>query len=886
MSSTTESTVEIALAASHRRQPLGIPAHRGVMLSWSISGEFALDRARGVDVRVGETAEKLDDDPVWSVSGVQSSSVRYGGLELRSRDVRYWQVTAYAVDGTAFRSEVARFEVGLEDESDWSATWVSAPLLEFRRETWDPAPLLRQRFELDALPTAARLYATALGIYRLWINGVPITHDALFRPGWTDYRYRVLHQTFDVASALRLGENVVAVELAKGWYAGRLGLQREPAFYGEQPALRLQLEADGAVVAATDAQWRYSYGAIVATDMLVGETQDLRQAQPGWDAPGFDDLAWRNVTERADLDVAVTPQPHDPVTTYREIEGTLVRAHARGPAVYDFGQNMVGWTRVRSRTLPKADVIVRHGEILTPDDLVWRDNLRGAFQEDRYTTGDDAMHVLEPRHTLHGFRFAEVWGIAPKEPYLALEVPDDVRVTAIAVGGGQRAVGSFECSDAALTSVASLVEWTVRDNFIEVITDCPQRDERLGWLGDAGVIAQSAAYHFDIAAFVAKFTRDAADSQTEDGAILSYVPPVPPGTFREGAPGWADGYVRLVHLAAQRYGDLATAEEHYDHIARYLKWVDDANPSGIRTERVGADFSDWLSLPEDPNEPPHPGYAYTGARSTSSKRVVATAHTIRSLDQFADIARRLGRHEDAARYSARADEVRAAYAAAFVDARGRIEGDTQTVYAQAIGYDVLRGDLRARAVARLAEKVRELGHVTTGIHGVEHIIPALARNGHADLAAGLLLREEMPSWKHMVAMGATTVWEKWDGIAADGTMSTAEMNSFNHCALGAVGEFLFESVAGLDAREAVRDGVLTVAPLYLDGLDWARARHESAAGPVESSWQRDGGAVAHEIAVPPSMVARYAAPVGYRLSGGGVAAEFAGGRHIVRLEPV
>ncbi len=877
------SSVSVEVTSAFRERPLGIPAARGIMLSWALGGVGELDVARGATVAVGRTPEAAADPTSadWVIEGVRGTSVRYAGPVLASRESRFWTATVWTSDGLAVRSRPGRFEVGLESQEDWSADWISAPLQEFRREAWDPLPLLRREFTLAAAAPSGRLYATALGLYRAWVNGVEVTQDALLRPGWTDYRFRVLHQTFDIGDLLLPGDNVIAVELARGWYAGRLGLQREPAYYGEQPALLLQVEIDGTVVVATDRSWRYGYGELLHSDLLTGETQDLRQRQDGWTAVGFDDSTWRAADRRDDIHLTISPQPHEDVRHYREHPGTLVRAHARGPAVYDFGQNLVGWTRLESRTLPKADVLVRHGETLTPDDLVWRDNLRGAFQEDRYTAGDDGFHVLEPRFTMHGFRFAEVWGVAPKVPFQALEVLEDTRITAISITG-QRSVGEFECSDDALTAVAGLVEWTVRDNMIEVITDCPQRDERLGWLGDAGVIAQSAAYHLDVASFVSKFVRDAADSQGEDGAIRSYVPPVPPGTDRDGAPGWADGYVRLVHLAAQRYGDLVTAEEHYEHVARYLDWVDRANPGGIRTERVGADFADWLSLPEDPNEPPHPGYAYTGARSTSSKRVIATAHTIRSWDQFADIAQWLGKNEDAARARARAEEIRAAYAATFLDASGRIEGHTQTAYAQAIGYGILRGRDLERAVAHLATKVRELGHVTVGIHGSEHIIPALARHGHADLAAMLLLRDDMPSWKHMVAMGATTIWEKWDGIRPDGGMSTAEMNSFNHCALGAVGEFLFEGVAGLDARDTVRTGSLVVAPVYLDGLDWARASYDSVAGRVSSSWRRVGSSVVHEVVLVPGLAVDYRVPSGYRM----VSSTTSGGVSIIEVERV
>jgi len=850
------------LRAGYRTNPIGLPTARGVMLSWAVSDRVALDRSAGYTVRVWDPDDKT---PPWQAT-TRGNTIPYAGSPIGSRVRRCWTVSAFTPEGVELVSDPATFDSGLESESEWSATWISAPSLTFRRETWDPVPLLRKVVRVQQRPTRARLYVTALGVYRLWLNGVDITAGALLRPGWTDYRQRVLHQTFDVTAHIRSDHNVIAVELAKGWYAGRVGLQRQPGLYGDQPALRVQLEDDGNLIAVSDGTWRYSYGDIMASDLLCGETHDLRQGQDGWTQTTFDDSTWDTVQERRTLDVHITPQLHHSITPFMEFPGHLVREHARGPAVFDFGQNIVGWTRLTTRTLPKADVIVRHGEILTPDDLVWRDNLRGAFQEERYTTGDSDLHVLEPRHTQHGFRYAEVWGMSPQVIDGALKLRDDTTITAIALSGGQPVAGSFECSSPELNRVAELVTWTVRDNSLEVITDCPQRDERLGWLGDAGVIAASAAYLFDLGAFLPKFARDAADAQHDDGAVPSYVPLVPPAN-PDGAPGWADGYVRLVHLAASRYGDLVTAAEHYSHLVRYLALVDAANPSGIRTERVGADFSDWLSLPEDAHEPPHPKYEYTGARSTSSRRVIATAHTIRSYDQLADIARLLDRQSDAERFNARATDIRLAYAKNFLDASGRIESDTQTVYAQAVGYEILRGPARAKAVARLAEKVRALGHLTTGIHGVEHIIPVLARNGHLDVAESLLFRQDMPSWNHMVRMGATTVWEKWDGISANGSMSTAEMNSFNHCALGAVGEFLFEGVAGLNARAVATAQTVVIAPVYLDRLDWARANYRSVGGTVLSSWERTEGMIRHSVHLAPGLRADYRIMPGYRIVG-------------------
>lgn len=862
------------LRVDHRTEPLGIPGGRP-FFRWEVEGETSV---ASFELRVAETVEELAAGRGW-VTTTKVPRAVYAGPPLGSRARRCWMVISHLTTGETIDGPVGWFETGLTLDSDWSADWISAHPLPFRRESWDPVPLLRAEFELDTVPGRVLVYATALGIYRLWVNGVEITADALLRPGWTDYNVRVYHQTYDVTDHLTAGVNVVGVALAKGWYAGRLGLQREPAFYGDQPCFRLQMEADGEALLRTGADWRHGYGAVLAADLLQGEIQDLRQEPEGWQLPDFDDHAWQRV-EVVKPSVTIEPQPHDSPVVLQTLPGRLVWEHARGPAIYDFGQNLVGWTRVDTRTLPKADVIVRHGEILTPHNLVYRDNLRTAFQEDRYTTGDDDQHTLEPRFTLHGFRFAEVWGLPSRIPDQPLEVLPDTQVSAVVVEAGMERVGTFACSDERLNRLSNAVEWTIRDNFIEVITDCPQRDERLGWLGDAGVISQTSAYYFDVAAFVRKFVQDAADAQTEDGTLRSYVPPVPPGTHIDGAPGWADGYVRLVHLLGARYGDTETVARHYDHLKRYLERVDADNPSGIRTEGVGSDFGDWLSLPEDPDEPPHPLYGYTGARSTSPRRVVATAHTHRSYIQLAEMAAWLGDSAEEARCIERAEEIRSAYVDTFFS-DGRLEGDTQTVYAQALGYGLLEGDIAAAAGRRLIEKLEETGHLTTGIHGTEHVLPVLARLGRADLAYRLLLREEMPSWLHMIAMGATTIWEKWDGLASDGTLSTAEMNSFNHCALGAVGQFLFEGVSGIDLSTVGQRSVIEVTPYYDRSLDWVEADHHSPLGPVASRWRWEEAGVVHQIDLPALMTGHYTPPEGFGLIEGN--SDLLPGRNVLRL---
>lgn len=850
------------LQVGGRALPLGIAA-TSPRLSWKVDHP-GLSSATAFTVTVAADQDALAAGEVVWRGTTDRPFVEYAGPALPSRARRVWQVIA--VDGeTTVISDVAEFEIGLTNGEDWSATWVRGYADPYRHESWDPAPYLRAEFDVDdpAAATAARLYATALGLYRVWVNGTQITGAAHFRPGWSGYHTRIFHQTYDVASALHAGRNVITAILANGWYAGRLGLLRKPGFYGDRPAFAAQLELDGTVVAATDAGWRTAPAAITGTDMLRGEWQDRRREPLGWHEPGFDDSGWFGVEPIAAPAASIDPQPHDSITTYRVHRGELVHEHARGPLVFDFGQNMVGWTRLTSPIDAGVEVIVRHGEILTPEQLVYRDNLRGAFQEDRYVVGETEGPVtVEPLFTSHGFRYAEVWNLPSTSEYGQFKRRDDTTIDALSVTGLPQLVGRFECSSAELTQLASNIEWTIRDNVLEAMLDCPQRDERHGWLGDAGAIVATAAYHFDMSAFLVKFTQDAADGQGDDGEIPNYVPVVPPSGLGPGAPGWSDGYIRLVHLLVERYGELAAARRLYPSMAAFLDHIDRHNPDGLRVHAVGANFGDWLSLPATPDQPYHTGFEYTQAYSTTPHDVHGTAHSYLSFVQLATIAARLGDDAEATRLRRRADQIRAVYLDTFVQSDGTILGATQAAYAQAIGVGLLEGDEARLAAAHLSDEIGRTGHVTTGIHGTQYVLSTLADHGHEALANELLLRKTMPSWLYMITQGATTVWEKWNGIAPDGTLATAEMNSFNHYALGAVGHYLFERIAGIDAAATTWTGTIDVRPNYTRDLDWVRCSYASPVGEIVSEWRWDGSRIDHDVTVPGGANAVVAAPSG------------------------
>ncbi|UUW89362.1 family 78 glycoside hydrolase catalytic domain [Nocardioides sp. WV_118_6] len=846
------------LRTGFRVAPLGLPA-AATTLSWSPRGAGAFD----VVLRDESGGE------VWSARTGGARAVVPDGVLDRPGGRYSW--TLSPADGPGQGSPVtASFELGLS-APDWSAAWISTAPVPYPRETFDPAPYLRAEFEVaPGSPRGRRrLFATALGLYRVWLNGTELTAEQVLRPGWTDYRTRVHHQTFDCDDILVDGTNVLAVTLGKGWYAGRLGLLPEPGYYGKHPAFLAQLEEiapDGSrqVLCATGSPWRGSTGAIQASDLLRGEIVDYRQEPTGWRDPGFDDAAWRAAVVVPHR-VPVVPQPHDSIRRLREHVGSLVYTHAQGPAVFDFGQNLVGWTRIHSTTLPDTEIVVRHGETLTVDRLVARETLRHAFQEDRYVASPGPEVDLEPSFTSHGFRYAEVWGLPNAAPSGFVEMLPSTSVTAYSIETAHERVGTFDSSHPLLGRLVENIAWTVRDNFLEVITDCPQRDERCGWLGDAGVIAPTAGYLFDCAAFLAKFCQDAADAQGEQGDLPDWAPSYPPGDTAPGAPGWSDGYVRMLGLLVEGYGDTLTGERHFDHVRRYLSFVDLHNPDGLRRNAVGFNYGDWLSLPSPEQEgmDVDPAYTWTGAFSTSRKDVVGTAHTYRSYVQAAQIAHRLDRAADADRMHERATQIRQAYLDAFVRDDLTIEGATQTAYAQAIGFGLFTGAEAVQAAGHLRDLIEKRGYLTTGIHGVQHVLSALARHGHADLAIDLLLREELPSWLYMVNAGATTIWEKWDAIRPDGSRATAEMNSMNHCALGSVGAFLYEDLLGIRTMGAVFDRALTIAPVYTDRIDRVGGSTDGMVGRIESSWQRASDGIEHTILVPPSIAATYRAPAGY-----------------------
>jgi alpha-L-rhamnosidase len=836
----------VGLRAENHRDPLGIGAIRP-RLSWRVETDAPgwMQAAYEIAVRPDDGAVRSGGPEVGSTGRTESTEqvlVPWPAGPLASRDRRLVRVRVWG-DGAAAPSDWSDplvVEAGLLRAADWVGHMVG-PDLRLPADADGPAVLLRSGFEVPAEVESARLYVTAFGAYEIEVNGERVG-DHVLAPGWTSYRHRLRYQTFDVTDRIRRGANALGAWLADGWYRGRLGFGagRRPA-YGDRTALLAQLEvrcADGGtVVVGTGEGWRSAVGPVLATGLYDGERHDARLELPGWSAPGFDDSDWAGVVEVPfDPDRLVAPDG-PPVRRVERIRPVDIGTSPSGRTIVDFGQNLTGRLRIRVRGEAGRVVRLRHAEVLQDGELCVRP-LRGAAACDEYTLRGGGVEEWEPRFTLHGFRYAEVQG------WPGRLTPDDL--TAVVCHTDMVRTGWFHCSDPLLERLHDNVVWSMRGNFVDVPTDCPQRDERLGWTGDLAVFAPTAAFLYDCAGMLTSWLADLAVEQEELGTVPFYVPWVDLLGQAQPAAVWGDVAVTAPWLLYERYADVELLRNQYRSMCA---WVDQV--AGIAGERglwdTGFQFGDWL----DPAAPPdRPGAART------DPHLIATAYLARSARMLAQVAALLGEEADHRRYAGLAAHIGDAFTDEFVTPNGRLASDAQTAYAVALTADLLdKADQRDRAGRRLVELVRdEDHHVGTGFVGTPLICDALTAVGADDSAYHLLMQRECPSWLYPVTMGATTMWERWDSMLPDGSVNPGEMTSFNHYALGAVADWMHRTVAGL-APAAPGYRRILVRPRPGGGLTRASAAHESRYGRIEVAWRRAGGRLDVDVTVPPGVTA-------------------------------
>ena len=738
----------------------------------------------------------------------------------------------------------------------WSAVLISPD------QDFDGAPLLRREFVLEeghGPVRRATLHATAHGVFEVYVNAEPASTDVL-SPGWSSYEWRLRYSSYDVTELVQ-PTTVLGIALGNGWFHGRLGWQGGRAYYGEELGAFGQLEiefTDGHVqTVATDESWTAGPSAVVANDLYDGQTIDARKRSDDWLLPGFADPSWTGV-HSGELDQAtLTPYIGPPVRRQEELAPVRIWSSPSGRTLVDFGQNLVGWVKVCVQGPAGTVVTLRHAEVLENDELGVRP-LRTAKATDQFllSGGED---VFEPTFTFHGFRYAEVDGW-PGEL-----TPD--ALTAVVVSSELRRIGTFECSDELLNQLHRNIVWGTRGNFLDVPTDCPQRDERLGWTGDIAAFTPSAAYLFDVESFLRDWLRDlAAEQAAADGMVGYVVPDVLKYIERPGHPAadstavWSDAAVWVPWALWQAYGDRQVLADQFDSMAAHVRYVERRlSPTGLWD--TGFQFGDWLDPTAPPDKP---------AETKADNGVVATACFYRSTSLLVRVAEILGRADDAASFAELADRTRRAFNEHYVKPDGTIRSDAPTVYALAIVFGLLDEETTTLAGERLAKLVADGGyHIQTGFAGTPFVTDALTSTGHLDDAYRLLLQQECPSWLYPVTMGATTIWERWDSMLPDGTINPGQMTSFNHYALGAVADWMHRVIGGIAPLEPGYARVL-VAPQPGGGLTWARASLATPRGPVAVSWrQNPAGGFALDVDLPADVGALVRLPDGTEHEVGG-----------------
>jgi alpha-L-rhamnosidase len=841
-----------ALRVEYQQNPVGLDV-RAPRLSWRIQATRRGTMQSAYQIRVATDSTSLERAPFWNTEKVQSAASilrPYGGPALRSGTRYYWQVRVWDDSGRASAWSAPGFwEMGLLDRGDWTAQWITPDVIEDTTRA-NPSPMLRREFTLGRQIVSARLYVTSLGLNAVELNGQRVG-DRLFRPGWTSYDKRLQYDVHDVTPLLRPGINAIGATLGDGWYRGHLGFEGKRNNYGTRLGLLAQLVvryADGKTqVVGTDNQWRTSTGPILMSDIYDGETYDARLEKSGWSSAGYDDRAWRGVRQLDGVAASIIAPVGPPARRMQELKPVRIIHTPAGETVFDLGQNMVGWVRLKVAGPTGTAVRLRHAEVLDKEGNFYTGNLRGASETVKYTLKGVGLEIYEPHFTFQGFRYVAVDGL-PGTPKLDA-------ITGIVIYSDMTPTGSFETSNALVNQLQHNIVWGQRGNFLDIPTDCPQRDERLGWTGDAQVFSPTAAFNMDVSGFFGKWLADVAADQRPDGAVPWVIPDVL-GRRTSGyaaSAGWADAAVIVPWNMYQAYGDTAVLARQYASMRAWVEYMR-AQAGDTYLWTKGFHFGDWLAFQTTRAD-------YPGA--TTDKDLIATAYFAHSTDLLARAAEVLGRGQDARSYRALFERVRAAFEREYVTATGRLTSNTQTAYVLALDFGLLPDSLRTGAARRLVEDVRKMGHLTTGFLGTPALTRILSENGYIDDAYTLLLNETYPSWLYEVKQGATTVWERWDGQKPDSTFQESSMNSFNHYAYGAVGDWMYRFVAGLN-RDPAQGGYkhIVVRPQPGGKLTYAMATLITPYGETASGWKIDGDRLRVTAQVPANTRATLYLPGG------------------------
>ncbi|NQX45082.1 family 78 glycoside hydrolase catalytic domain [Paenibacillus tritici] len=829
------------LRVEYRENPLGLDI-RYPRISWQMRADERDVRQQAYQIQIaGE--QDFGSSLLWDSGRVESGEslhLELKELELQSRQRYYYRITLWDQQNRQTGwSETAWWEMGLLSPEEWEAEWITAPLACLDVHA-DQVPLLRGNFRVDRQVTKARIYVTSLGLYELELNGARVG-DAVLTPGWTSYRERLQFQTYDMTGQLAVGNNVLGAWLGNGWYKGNLGWNQQKHLYGDRTALLLQLhltyEDGGEQIIGTGPQWKVSPGPILMSELYHGETYDARLEQRGFSQPEYDDKGWVPAEILPYTKQILLAQENVPVRAVQELTPVALIHTPAGETVLDLGQNMVGWLRFTVEGEPGQEYQLRHFEVLDQEGNVYTENLRTARQTVTYIAAGGGQESYQPRFTFQGFRYVQLIGF-PAQPELQ-------NFTGVVLHSDMEPTGTFTCSDPLLNQLQHNILWGQKGNFVDVPTDCPQRDERLGWTGDAQMFIRTSAYLMNVAPFFSKWLKDLSADQQEDGGV-PYVIPHVLGEKEYSSAAWGDAAVICPWTIYQCYGDKRILEQQYSSMQGWVEYIRRQGTDEFLWN-TGVHFGDWLGLDAKPD-------SHVGATDSN---YIATAFYAYSVQLMEKTAKVLGRTEDAQHYSLLHSGVKAAFNQAFIIPAGEGGAATQTACVLALMFGLVEGTAKEHTVARLIGLLEESGyHLTTGFVGTPYLNLVLADAGHMEAAYKLLLQTDYPSWLYQITRGATTIWEHWDGIKEDGSFWSKNMNSFNHYAYGAIGDFLYRYVAGIEQMEDYPGyKQFLIQPHPGGGLTSAAAGLESMYGKIRSEWTIASGRIELIAVVPPNTSA-------------------------------
>lgn len=832
-----------------------------------VGWEYTADRSgvtqSGWQIQIASdrTFDTPDFDSGWQ-PGSSCCGVMVGPMTLRASHRYFLRVRLKdSHEQTGGWSRPASFITGVLGA--WQGEFISAETPEERNLS--AGGRLRHRFHLDHSReiASAFVHATALGLYQLWLNGERVGQDEL-TPGWTSYRHHLLYQTWDVTDALQAGDNMLGAELGAGWYKGDMGFERQRNLYGEQTALLCQLVVNytdgGQTVVVTNQAWQAGPSPVLFAEIYDGERYDARLADDGWCRVSGSTTVWRDVQPVAWERSALVAQGAGTVGEIERRPPIRLFTTPQGDRVLDFGQNLSGWVTFCVQGRAGDKVILRHFEVLDAQGNVYLDNLRTAKQTVEYRLRGGAKECWQPHFTFQGFRYVKV------EQWPGEIEPDAFR--AVVLHTQMTPGGTLRCAHPGLNQLCQNILWGLKGNFVDVPTDCPQRDERLGWTGDAQIFCRTATYLMNARNFFAKWLVDLACDQTSEGGVPHVVPDILSGSCEDNwllsqgthsAAAWADAAVVIPWTLYLMYGDKATLARQYDSMCAWVTFMQRHSEEHIWNYKL--QFGDWVALDAEEG-------SYFGATPNA---LTCTAWYAWSTQLLTKSALALGRAADAAKWQQLYGEIVAAFRARFFTAEGEMTARTQTAHILALAFNLVPDALRQRTTETLLDLLAEKdGHLVTGFVGTPLFCHALSENGHPREAWSLLLKEDFPSWLYQVNAGATTVWEHWDGLKPDGSMWSADMNSFNHYAYGAVGEWLWRVAAGIEADEnAPGFEHVIIRPRPDARVGWLEATYPSVRGEISVRWQLTANVVVLQVAIPAASRATLILPDASHIVDGG-----------------